>query len=193
MFQLCRSDQPRPFSEGQLKDNERHKRAWESSVHLKAISRGRRLVNRFYDPKKEHFVAQFLSEHRLGDYPCDEVDVTDENLFPEEAADGSEPAVRMRDGLCLTLAAEIERAYRLSDFRGPAAVVLAGSLLRSEHGSELLELSCTDHSLLSVGFVLAHLEALGYDLIPRVAASIARRAMIVLLTVTETDEPQEDQ
>ena len=190
MFEVRAFDRNRPTTDDEQRDAARVARAWTTVADRSVLGRGRRLVNRLGDRRKDAFVERFVAVGTADDYPAPPDDLADENAFPFEPAASDNAAPARRAGtLGATLAAEIERAYALTDCAGPDAVVLAGSLLRSEHSVERLDLSETAPSSLSVPFVLAHLEALGYGLEPRLSASIARRATLVLLdhhTTTET-------
>lgn len=190
MFELRRFTESKPITEQDRAAAARVLRAWQTASDRTVLGRGRRLVNRLHDRRKDEYVARFQAAGELERYPCVDSDCRDENAFPCEPDAGADaPASRRRSNLCATLAAEIERAYRLTARSGPDAVVLAGSLLRSEHGTERLDVSETEPAALSVAFVLAHLEALGFGLAARLSGSIARRATIVLLDHARAGEP----
>ncbi|MBW2672254.1 MAG: hypothetical protein JRD89_02410 [Deltaproteobacteria bacterium] len=181
MFEVRRFSECKPSTDADRAAAERVSRAWQSAADRSVIGRGRRIVNRLADRKKDRFIESFLREDDLSGYPANAEDCDDENAYPSEPSDESGAPTRRADTLGASLAGEIARAYRLTAHDGPDPVVLAGSLLRSEHSVERLDLSETPPRRISVAFVLAHLEALGYDLPARVSATVARRATVVLL------------
>jgi len=181
MFEVRRLSECKPSTDADRAAAERVARAWQSASDRSVIGRGRRIVNRLADRRKDRFIESFVREDDLSGYPVVAKDCDDENAYPSEPDDPAGAPTRRAATVAATLAGEIQRAYRLTAHNGPDPVVLAGCLLRSEHSVERLDLSETPLHRLSVAFVLAHLEALGYDLPARVSATVARRATVVLL------------
>lgn len=139
----------------------------------------RRLANRLTREGpvmiKQRFIDDFLANDKLSDYPLIAEDVADEDA---RAAARECASMTMREALV----DELRHAF--SVIRAPKDVdpaVLAFDLLRSEHGSELTRLKDLDPSKASVELVLAHLESLAYGLSPRLAVSVARRMMLMML------------
>ncbi len=90
--------------------------------------------------------------------------------------------VRGRVALNFALREAVTRAYVHCDWTGgPTPTAVATDLLASSSSNRLLRIGALPFELISVELVLAHLQTLGFNFPPRLAATIARRATILLL------------
>lgn len=138
--------------------------------------RGKRVVNRttIFEMRKHKFIEEFVASKRVDDYPCLDEDLADENRHL--LADYQGQTLRT------LLVTEVRRCFER--YAGPSGIDPAGvahELLRSEHGGELHVVRDLPIHVLEIDLLLAHVEALGFDLSPRLAVSIARRAFLLLL------------
>lgn len=122
-------------------------------------------------------VASFIHEDKLSSYPTSDDDLHDENLWRDEL--GMPAATGMiKNDLVEEIGRTCERCklpppYRVDQF--------ADLLLKRWDETYLCTLQHLPPWAVEVDRVLAHLESLGLDLPPRMAASIARRTTILLL------------
>lgn len=151
--------------------------AREDKEMTEDYSSGQRITNRPDDPRKQAFIDRFLAEDRIDAYPFLEQDIRHENrcvLYKDESG-GS---LVFRE----VFEAEVQVAYDHCGWDGgpnPSAVVT--DLLASSSSNRLLRIGALPFELISVELVLAHLQTLGFNFPPRLAATIARRATILLL------------
>lgn len=139
--------------------------------------RAKRLSNRLMDMPKQKFVDQFVATGKIDAYPYYDEDVADENGFvPPEGL----PTVRD------VLVEQVRRAFEVTHLRkGPEPQQVAFDLLCSDCSGLLSDVEHASLNELSVPLLLAHVEALGFDLPERTAISVARRCMIVLLNASK--------
>jgi hypothetical protein len=140
--------------------------------------------HRMLGRRKEQFIVKFIEQERGGGYPCPHEDEVDENFWDRQSGKLSLGASHRGD-VMEEMTAQIARACEVSahatDMACPIPHVLAQDLLDSADHELLCQVSSLPFSSLSVDRLLAHLESLRFKLSPRLTASIARRAFLVLI------------
>lgn len=131
------------------------------------VAEGKRLCNRNDRQDKEEFVRTFLAERRAdGYYNHDEFNM--ELPATRTAADA--------------LSELIVIVFCQLGAKPPASArVIATRLLLSDANGRLNDLEDEPLQRLSVGLVLAHVEAMGYRLPQRISMGVAKVATLVLL------------
>ena len=150
----------------------------ELELDAELVLSGLRLMNRPSDNAKERFIQSFVRNRVIEKFP-----VIAEDLSAESEVRWYDSEDRRRSpDIKTVLAKEVDEAFRLAEAEPlVSSYIVATKILSSDVGSNTLILADVPIGELDVDLILGHIVSLGYRWHPRIAISVARRTMIVLL------------
>lgn len=176
---------PKPLTDLQFAEMVRNQELVEAfKREMRITGNQKSIVNRISSEEKQRHVEAFCDGARIAEYPKIDSDVAEENalrwLIWNEKEEQDHIGMKSIED---ALAEEIERAHLMVDDQPPpaSARLMSSNLLASDLAGKIGTLGDIQSRDVSLDLVLAHLEALGYELAPRLSISIARRALLLLI------------
>lgn len=137
---------------------------------------------------KEAFVASFISDGRIDEYPVDAGEILAENQADWDHAGRLDQQLEQQVLLVYERIGERSRVERAGRSL-PSPRVVVTDLLGSMDGAEFCLLRQLPMPKVSVERVLAHLESLGFGLPQEMSIAVARITTMALLNSSKAKKP----